>query len=425
MAKKKVVCGSDSSGDMDVENLLASVDGMVGNVVSESIGLPAAEVSEVADLPGIVDTGHPDYKESDLIVSVCQVVSAYSGGECDGPMVVMDVDGRVDPPAPGIYHDVPFELYQSWNALNASSIDYGLVSMEHMKANMDGLLSRSSQAMDFGKAIHMKLLEPELFAETYSVSMPCQRQLKTGKNKGCECGYESKYRDSSGTWLCGVHAGDFDKPHENVLTPSEYKSVFMIENKVKEHPVVGMLRSHGGCESSCVFQKNGLWCKFRTDKIIFAQPNDDPDKSIPWIIVDVKKVASMRSTDRRVAKSIGEYNYDMRAAWYVDGLQAIVKAPVIFIWVFVEDTYPYAVNVIQMDDDTLRIGRELYEPVVRDYLKAIETGVWNGCSYSHAMGKVAVKLGGSPEWKRKQHNAKRSRGEYDGDGGEPSQENAF
>lgn len=367
--------------EIDVEGLLSSVD--------EITSLPASGDKVPSVVP---DDSGEDQKDQ----SVC----ALSGGGGDvffdlppGPM-------SIDPPAPGIYHNVPFEEYQRWNAINASMIDWGLISMEHMKAYADDLLKKKSRALDFGSAIHCRLLEPKLFKKKYLIAEPCEAILKSGKNKGSACGNSSSFQEN-GMWLCGTHASDQATPNEHCLTSYEFQAVEAIWAKVLTHPAVNILRSKGGFESSCVFHWNGIRCKFRTDKIVFKTGD------IGWWILDVKKVASGRVTDYHCQKSIGEYNYDMRAAWYVDGLRRITgDQDVNFLWVFVEDSFPHSINVIRADDDesdstsTIATGRKMYETTVSEYLKCLESGKFYGVSYDRGRGEDVIKLGGSPRWKR-------------------------
>jgi len=74
------------------------------------------------------------------------------------------IEARIPAPPTGIYYDVPFAVYRSWDAINYSSISKGLQSVAAMHRAMTQESSEPTKAQSLGTAIHAAILEPDLFA---------------------------------------------------------------------------------------------------------------------------------------------------------------------------------------------------------------------------------------------------------------------
>ncbi len=111
-------------------------------------------------------------------------------------------------PEPGIYPGIPFADYAKIPAMNCSTLRWGEASMRHLKAAMDGHLKRDDSAdLRFGRAFHIRVLEPERYAESVIVRGPCEAILKSGPRKGGACGSGGAGM-IGGAWYCGTHGGD-------------------------------------------------------------------------------------------------------------------------------------------------------------------------------------------------------------------------
>ena len=72
-------------------------------------------------------------------------------------------------PAPGIYYDVPDDVYFSLNATSKSDLLLLDDSPLTFKSNKLGLIpDRETKSMNLGKALHMYLLQPKEFSRCYS-----------------------------------------------------------------------------------------------------------------------------------------------------------------------------------------------------------------------------------------------------------------
>lgn len=287
-----------------------------------------------------------------------------------------------------VYQDMPFDEYTTMPFLNISSLLWAAVSAEHLKAAIEGKLKTDSQAKAFGRAIHCRLLEPDRYKMEYRVATPCSAIVASGKNKGLRCGNESSlYWPAENVWLCGTHRKTDCVEPEDYVSESEAQKIEAIADKVKNHKVVRLFRQSGGFEASIVFRIGDIECKGRVDKLIIDKPH------APNTIIDIKKVRVGHGGREAFSRAILNYHYASKAAWYVDAAMRVhgLAEPPHFIWVAVEDDYPFSIGVYAATDETLAIGREEYQGWLETYRRCQETGEWPGYG-------VDIEPMGLPDW---------------------------
>lgn len=273
---------------------------------------------------------------------------------------------------PGIYQGVGFDIYRTWPLMNATTLCWGYKSMEHLRAAQQGLLGHDSAALNFGRALHVRLLEPDLYAERYKISTPCIGLLASGQRQGEECGLTASMLHD-GLWYCKKHSPNDAVEATDYLSPAEGQQVEAACLKVRQHQVVKLIRQHGGFEASVVWEAEGVLMKSRLDKLIVDAPTRCPDT-----ILDLKKVQVGRGDDDSFAQAIKRYHYHTKAAMYVDAIEQIAGKRPHFIWIVVEDNYPFSVNVIRADKETLAIGRGQYRQLLQNYKLCLAADRWPG-----------------------------------------------
>ena len=275
-------------------------------------------------------------------------------------------------PAVGTYN-VPYEEYRKWPALNAGALKYAVhVSAKHMRAAIDGLFDSDSRDRKFGRAIHCRLLEPQEFSTRFLLAGTCEETIKSGARKGEPCGKAAGFYDGK-HWFCGMH----QKAHNGASEPEEYVDRAEVERceriaaAVKAHPIVKLLRQHGGAEVSLVWEWDGLPCKARLDKFITGA--DCPDT-----IIDLKKCQSCKADDHSLQTSIRQYGWDIQAAFYVAGAEKITGTRPHFAFVFMEDNEPFDVRPVWASRAMLAVGQAKVDRGFAIYKHAIATGKWPG-----------------------------------------------
>lgn len=286
---------------------------------------------------------------------------------------------------PGIYYDVPFPEYLDWPHISRSTLEWGQRSMAHLKAAMDGKMSKESNALEFGRAYHARLLEPKVYREQFVVRGDCGAIMKSGNRKGESCGAPGRVC-SDGVWYCGTH-GDVseadDDKRESVNT-RDSEEIEKMAAKVYAHPVVRMIHQEGGFETSLVWDCVGTRIKSRLDKYI-------PAGKWPATIVDLKKCRD--ASENAMERAINNYGYHRQAAMYLDAVESLTGEKADFILVCQEDTPPYAVAVYQVDEASIDIGRSEYRNVLAQMEQCQQSGEWPGyCTDIEPIGLPAWRL---------------------------------
>lgn len=238
--------------------------------------------------------------------------------------------------------------YFAVEAISASAIKSAIdKSPKHFKAYLDGLVVKTSDAMDFGSAVHCALLEPEKFDDKY-VAYDGTRRGKA---------YDAFVAENDG---------------KIILKSDAMAKVKAVCRSVKAHPVVNMIRKQGGCET--VLQWKQSWndvefdCKAKLDKLTIWQGKP--------LILDVKTTAD--ASYGKFSRDIATFHYDVQAAWYVNGAEKCGLGDAQFVFIAVEKEPPFAVAARMLGWDTLEDGRKTYSEVMQRFSYAKKTGKYEG-----------------------------------------------
>lgn len=104
---------------------------------------------------------------------------------------------------------------------------------------------------------------------------------------------------------------------------------------------------------------------------------------IDWVTPDGTFVDGKTTTDASpdgFNRSVEKFGYAMQAAWYEDLAAQIDGVPNArrFVFVAQEKAAPYLVNVFELDDDWLNIGRALYRRALDVFQACVDADEWPG-----------------------------------------------
>ena len=276
-----------------------------------------------------------------------------------------------------IVHGLSFDDYcraDGWShRLGAGTLAHGCDSMLALKAAMDGLLWKDSPALSFGRACHARMLEPDLYRDQYAV-MP---DFEPSDDKAKTAGWRNTkdYKAQRDAWLA-------EREGIETISQDEADQIDAMAAVMFAHPVVKLLRARGGCEVSVRYDLMGVPMKSRLDKHV-------PEGQFPPTIIDLKTTTT---TDRdALDRAVLSFRYHFKAAVYIDGLEAATGERADYMWVFQEKQPPYDVIVRQIDDDSLRVGRQEYRTVLQRLKLALKANEWPGRSRD-------IERGGLPVW---------------------------
>lgn len=261
----------------------------------------------------------------------------------------------------GFIHNLDFFEYQKIDALNKSRLDLMARSPKHFLAYQ----VKKTLAMKLGSALHTAFLEPSHFQKEY---VTCYHDKRS-----------KEYKD-----LLSTHDPEF------ILTQSEKEKIDGMIASLKDNALINKLFSQiGDVEVSLVTQdkETGLKCKCRYDFLTQS-----------GIAIDLKKTTDARPEN--FSKSVYNFGYHRQAAFYDhlfyqetrDHLQA-------FLFVCVEDEFPFNTNVFMLDDPSFALGLESIKRDMKKVLSCQKSGIWQG--YSKEIEMISL-----PPWAFKEEALK-------------------
>lgn len=153
---------------------------------------------------------------------------------------------------------------------------------------------------------------------------------------------------------------------------SEYAEAEACAASVKAHPVAGLLFDAGRAEVSLFWEdeQTGVRMRGRLDWI--------REKLGQRVVgVDLKTAAS--ADPETFARTAASYGYAQQQAQYEDGIVAAgLDDDPAFLFVVVEKSPPYLVSVIELDPESVRIGRAMNRRAALIYKRCLESNTWPG-----------------------------------------------
>jgi len=252
---------------------------------------------------------------------------------------------------PGIYLMTNDEYHQS-PGISKSGLDLIAKTPLHYKYNQDHQEEKDDDTPAhflIGSALHAAVLEPDLFRQTYLPDIKIDRRTKTGKK---------------------IHAEFLESAKDKtILTSTQWKQVNNMTKAVLHNQEASDLLQNGEPEKSVFWNDPDIdiLCRCRPD----WWRNDE-------ILIDVKTTNSAAPDAFRYA--IGRYRYDIQAAFYIDGCNAIFPEKPIshFVFIAVEKSPPFAVAIYSLDAQSIIAGRDVYKKDLATYKECIENNRFPG-----------------------------------------------
>jgi hypothetical protein len=204
-------------------------------------------------------------------------------------------------------------------------------------------------AMRWGTALHTMILEPERFANEYTIGGPVNP--KTQQPYGSETVAFAKW------------AAEQQKP---ILTREEHRLIVGMADAIAAHPLARTIRDAPRKTELSLFWTldDGTPCKARIDCL---------QDGVLW---DIK---TCRCAKRHAFHgAIASYGYHLKAAWYLDGACrcGLLKPDAIVRWLAVENAAPYALAVYRCGPMFLDLGHIAMERALATIGECRKANVW-------------------------------------------------
>lgn len=274
--------------------------------------------------------------------------------------------GPIEPPAPGIYENVPMDLYHRWNAVSNSRLTLLNRSPAHLHEAITNP-KPSTPAQVLGTVTHAAILEPSRFQKVYVVGPEGDKRTKEVR-----VAYEALEKQYGEAYVL--------RPKEMAMCVGVSAS---IHNHVRAH---ALLSGPGYNELTLVWrdEETGLTCKARLDRI---SPLIDGGA-----IVDGKSTRDARM--RPFAKAIYQYGYHRQGAMYVPGARTLGLDVSHYAIIAYEKEAPYPVAVYRLDEGAMDAGDVEVRKLMRLYADCLSKGKWPTTpSYSDLIEDISI-----PSW---------------------------
>lgn len=184
--------------------------------------------------------------------------------------------------------------------------------------------------------------------------------------------------------------------HTPILTknlPTVQGMVESVGAHLKAHYADPPLFTDGKAEQTLIWEEPGeIVCRARVDWL-----RDDLGA------LDDLKTTSGSANPEGVSRRLFDMGYDLKAAFYLRGLQMLTgSTDTEFRWCFVETSPPYALSVVSPGPDVLAIGQKKVAYALELWRKCLASGDWPG--YTQAVAYAEL-----PGWEEARWLAKEER----------------
>lgn len=284
---------------------------------------------------------------------------------------------------PGIYPNMPMELYHKLPCASNSRLNKLARSPAHLKAYLEEP-DADTKALRIGRAIHTAVLEPDLFSMTFTVADRCEATYKTGARSGERCENAGSIYSAREGWLCGQHKGKQTESDDErtVLAPDAYATALAARDAIYRHPGAKTLLDDAHEKELVVVwadPETGVLCKARYDALTRKF----------GAIIDLKSCTD--ASKRAFERTIYARGYDIQGAHYLNGAEAN-DIPLMhgFVHVAVEKEVPVAA-AYRLDDKVVEAGRARLSRLLKMYDRCMTTNEFPG--YSDLVEDVSI-----PAW---------------------------
>lgn len=279
-------------------------------------------------------------------------------------------------PRYGIFPDEPASDYyvRRLDEASASGLKQLLRSPAHFKhwvENPDA--DKSSPALDFGRAFHMAVLEPERFASAYALPPANAPRYPT------DAQWNAKGKRSPESQAAVDFWRDWNAENKGRerLSASDYDRIQGMAASVMAHPVARGLVQGGDRETTFrwVDEETGIACKSRAD--LYASGE---------FLMDLKSCRD--ASPDGFARAVATYGYATQQAHYVDGIRSNGDAIRWFVFLAVETEAPYVCQPHLLDARAEQHGFDQRQRAMRRLQNCLQTNHWPG--YSDRLNELAL-----------------------------------
>lgn len=263
----------------------------------------------------------------------------------------MTYEPKITPP-PGVYRDVPNDIYHSWPAIGSTTLKHVIVnSPAHARASKAGN-QELKRAFEIGDACDAAVLTPDLFAKNYAIGPDVKLNTTAGKQ----------------TW------DEFARgnPGKKLIRGADAPIIEGVRNAVWSHPLARkILEAATDAQLTVIWEDHatGLMCKARPD--IFCAAG---------IFADLKTTRSAKP--KAFARQACELEYPVQLAHYREGINEAGLGVTENYLIAVEKAEPFPLVVFQPTGECAETAIDKWHRAMQTVKRCMDSGVWPGYSES-------------------------------------------
>lgn len=207
-----------------------------------------------------------------------------------------------------------------------------------------------SDALTFGSQAHLKLLEPDVFEESFMVSEEFS-VLKSGENKGASVPMNKAHASYKS------FAAECRKAGKEPLLHSDFEMLCEMAAMLKNDPLINACFTGVGQNECSFFAKDeitGLVMKSRPDRVVNLQGVG----GYKYIIIDYKTTAGDLGDVAQEQIKRREKRH-LQAASHIAPIEGIMNIKIdAVIYICQSKEYPYLARAFELDPGDIEIGND-------------------------------------------------------------------
>lgn len=260
---------------------------------------------------------------------------------------------------PGVYDGMPIEFYHKiGGVISKSGLDLIDRSPYHYKKGF----SPTTATLLKGGLFHKMVLEPHLIGESYIIDSGINRRTKAGKKELKDLEKEAEEKGKV------------------VIRQKDIDDITPWVQAVKDHAQAKAFLSSGIVERTFIWQdaETGVVCRCRPD---YFRRN--------VAALDLKSARGAREDE--FIKASAQYRYYVQDWFYREGMAACDHKVGDFVFVVLENKWPFAVGCYKLDQGFYEQGRFEARKNLRTYADCLSSGIWP--QYTRTITTLAA-----PKW---------------------------
>ena len=266
---------------------------------------------------------------------------------------------------PGIYENVPFDTYLSWDCFSKSMVKSALISTAHLHHYINNG-KKQTKEMALGSLLDCMLLEPEIFADKFAEKLTTYPDDPAKKWSGNS--------HSCRAWLA-------DKIERGIVvySRSDYEKCVEMIGNIADHETANKWINDGKNQVSIVWEdhETGIMCKSRIDVL-----KED-------MLTDLK--STVNASPSEFKRTLNNFGYHIQNSMYSEGYAQLNGGEVLpFGFVVVESEAPHCVATYKLDEEALIIGNSMFRRAINRYVDYKKMGP---VGYSKLEQEISI-----PQW---------------------------